>query len=265
MKTPIKQSVIQLVRKIGYEIVPTSRVMPRAISAHLRALFPILNISCVLDVGANVGQFRDMLREEVGYDGLIVSFEPTRKAAHLLQQRSGGDPRWVVYDCALGAKDMVRRLNVMSADTLSSFLEPDSSGATGLFAQHNVVDHAEEVSIRTLDSVLEELRAAGRLSGGVFLKMDTQGFDLEVLKGAEKSLGGIAGVQTELACQRLYRDMPGYVDMLTALDARGFQMSGMFPVNQDTLLRIIEMDCVMINNAAVKNADARLMWTNGGV
>ena len=56
--------------------------------------------------------------------------------------------------------------------------------------------------------------------------------------------------------------MPGYVEMLQELDKRGFQWSGIFPVNQDTRLRLIEADCVMVNGANSGTDDARLMWTN---
>ena len=93
--------------------------------------------------------------------------------------------------------------------------------------------------------------------------MDTQGYDLEVLKGADQSLSDIAAVQTELSCLRLYKQMPGYVEVLEALNERGFQLSGSAsPVNQDTSLRIIEADCVMINGARVRSDNVRLMWAN---
>jgi hypothetical protein len=56
--------------------------------------------------------------------------------------------------------------------------------------------------------------------------------------------------------------MPGYVEVLKALDDRGFQLSGLFPVNQDTLLRVVEADCVMINRSQISTDNLRLMWTH---
>ena len=235
--------------------------MPRDIAAHLKGLFAALNVTCVFDVGANTGQYREFLRNEVEYQGFIVSFEPGRKAVNVLRDSSRGDARWLVYECALGGEGGIRAFNIMNSDLLSSFLEPDSS-VTDLFASYNTVDHTEDVEVRTLDSVLAELRMQRDIGGGIFLKMDTQGYDLEVLKGADRSLSDIAAVQTELSCLRLYKQMPGYVEVLEALDKRGFQLSGLFPVNQDTLLRIIEADCVMINAARVGSDNVRLMWTN---
>ncbi|HEX5438104.1 MAG TPA: FkbM family methyltransferase [Gemmatimonadaceae bacterium] len=261
ISTIAKTSLSRLARTLGYEIVSVSRVMPRDIASHLRSVFETLDITCVLDVGANVGQYRTLLRDEVGYEKLIVSFEPARHAVQALRDQSRTDARWVIYPCALGARNDVRSLNVMRADTLSSFLAPDNS-VTDLFAGHNSVDHTEAVDVRTLDSVMDELRTGRDIGTGIFLKMDTQGYDLQVLAGAQQSLAGIAAVQTELSCLSLYKEMPSYVSVLSVLDAKGFQLSGMFPVNQDSALRVIEADCVMINGARVAGKPLRLMWTN---
>jgi hypothetical protein len=55
--------------------------------------------------------------------------------------------------------------------------------------------------------------------------------------------------------------MPSYLEVLEALNKRGYQMSGMFPVQQDTLLRVIEYDSVLVNGTLVKDENLRLMWT----
>ena len=167
IKASVTKSVIQLVRKLGYELVPKSRLMPRDIAAHLKGLFAVLNVTCVLDVGANTGQYRDFLRTEVEYQGFIISFEPGRKAVNVLRDNSRGDARWLVYECALGGESGIRAFNIMNSDLLSSFLEPDSS-VTDLFASYNTIDHTEDVEVRTLDSVLAELRMQRDIGGGYF-------------------------------------------------------------------------------------------------
>jgi len=262
MKDNFKKSVGNLARKLGYEIIPVSRIMPRDLAQHLNSLFRIVNVSCVLDVGANIGQYRDFLRNQAKYEGLIVSFEPVEKAVNVLRKKAKTDSRWLIYHCAVASQSGVNRINVMKADDLSSFLPPDSS-ATNLFAHCNVIDHTEDVHVVTLDSALSELRTRQNIGDRFFLKMDTQGYDLEVLRGAEKNLSQISALQTELSCVRLYKGMPGYLEVLEALDMRGFQLSGLFPVTQDTLLRVIEADCVMISRAQVNTAKLNLTWTRG--
>jgi FkbM family methyltransferase len=178
----------------------------------------------------------------------------------ILNTKAEMDAHWRIYHCALGAENTIKTINVMHASTLSSFLDPDNS-ITNLYSSYNVVDHTENVQLRTLDTVLDEIQVQYDFEWRLFLKMDTQGYDMEVIKGAEKSLSEILAVQTELSCQNIYKKMPGYLEILAALNKRGYQMSGMFPVSQDTLLRIIECDSVLVNGALLNNEGIRPMWT----
>jgi FkbM family methyltransferase len=202
----------------------------------------------VLDVGANVGQYHDFLRDRVLYDGPIISFEPVSRHVDLLRERAHGDGDWHIEGYALGAEDGSLPINVMASDQFSSFLEPDNSRVRE-FEALNVACHVENVAVRTLDVVLPELQK--RLGfGRPYLKLDTQGFDLEVLQGARSSLGGVCALQTEASVIGIYKGMPGYVDTIRYLDGRGFDITGFYPVSRDSSLRLVEFDCVMINRAA---------------
>ena len=81
----------------------------------------------------------------------------------------------------------------------------------------------------------------------LYLKMDTQGYDLRVIEGAGLELRNIRALQTELALKKLYRDMPGYEDVLPVLTSRGFDVSTVSVVSSDECLRAIECDLVMVN------------------
>jgi FkbM family methyltransferase len=216
---------------------------------HLKQLFHNLGIRCVLDVGANVGQYRWFLRNEVGYAGSIVSFEPV--AAHVVRLREAAaqDRSWVICPYALGREEGTLSLNVMRNRVLTSFLSPDTVAVPEMRDQ-NVVDHLEQVPVRRLDSVLAELDLAVR-PGETYLKLDTQGFDLEVIDGAGDVLSNLAALQTELSWRPLYRGMPGYQAVLKRLDEKGFDVTGFFPVVRDRYLRIVEMDGVLINRKIV--------------
>jgi hypothetical protein len=83
-----------------------------------------------------------------------------------------------------------------------------------------------------------------------YLKLDTQGFDIEVLQGSRDSLGAVRALQTEASVIGIYKGMPGYVEIIRYLDEHGFDITGFYPVSRDSSLRLVEFDCVMINRAA---------------
>lgn len=241
----LKRAARKLVRALGYEVVPTAFLEQHAFARHLDTLFRELRIDCVLDVGANRGQYRDFLRDRVGFDGWIISFEPVPRAVALLRDRAATDPRWLIHGYALGSEDGRQSMNVMKPDFLSSFRTPDYSKVR-LYTEREVFDHVESVEVRALDSVIGELRRSHRMDNP-YLKLDTQGFDLEVIQGASSTLPTIRALQTELSVRPFYEKAPTHREMLDAMTARGFDITAMFPVGRDERLRVIEFDCVMIN------------------
>jgi FkbM family methyltransferase len=247
----VKDSVLKVSRSLGYDIVPLREMKERDFALHLRELLTRLEIDCVLDVGANVGQYHDFLRDRVLYDGPIVSFEPVSRHVQLLRERARGDSDWHIEGYALGAQDGSLPINVMASDQFSSFLQPDNSRMRE-FEALNVPSHVETVAVRTLDGVLPMLRE--RLGfERPYLKLDTQGFDIEVLQGARDSLGAVKALQTEASVIGIYKGMPGYMDTIRYLGDSGFDITGFYPVSRDRSLRLIEFDCVMINRSVAAN------------
>jgi len=230
--------------KLGYSLMPTWRLEQFEAAAHLRQLFDLYKVDLVLDVGANVGQYRDFLRHHVGYTGWIASFEPAPDTFARLQARSLNDIRWKVFQVALGAQPGTATFNVSMASTLSSFHAPDFTQSDHA-AQKRETLRQIEVRVDTVDRQLPQLLES-LPARRPYLKMDTQGFDLEVLRGAEQSLPSLAGLQFEGSVVPLYRDMPPFTDMLAHLVAHGFALSDMFPVTKDPALKLIEFDCVMV-------------------
>ncbi|MFZ5779761.1 MAG: FkbM family methyltransferase [Pseudomonadota bacterium] len=251
----VKDSVLKVSRSLGYDIVPLREMRERDFALHLRELLARLDIDCVLDVGANVGQYRDFLRDRVQYEGRIISFEPVSSHLAVLRDRVGEDGLWHVEGCALGADDREMTINVMVSNQFSSFLEPDNDRVHD-YADLNVPCGQEAVAVRRLDDVLPRLQARFGFSR-TYLKLDTQGFDLEVLRGARASLSKVCALQTEASIRGIYKGMPGYMETLRALDGLGFDITGMYTVSRDTALRLVEFDCVMVNRQAIVAAGER--------
>lgn len=225
---------------LGYDLVKTSRDV--LLHRHLRHLFNLLKIDCVLDVGANHGQYGQMLRG-FGYQGRIISFEPVTASFQRLRAAAGRNRNWDVHNFALGAKEEELEINVTAASDFASFLPP-SDFSRQTFGKVVEVNNRERVIVKRLDDVFAAL--VGDHPAAIHLKMDTQGYDLEVLKGGERVLPRIAGLQSELSVLPVYDGMPDYLEALAACRRAGFEVTGLFPVSQDrTTLTVIEFDCVL--------------------
>lgn len=214
-----------------------------SLGRHLREVFDELQINCVLDVGAHVGQYGRFLRN-IGYTGRIVSFEPILANFVKLERRCARDPQWTALRLALGTQDAMLPINVARITQFSSFLSPNrySLDQYGSFSE---VDRTETVEMRRLDGLFDGIvRPIG--DARVFLKLDTQGYDLNVLEGAGSYLDRVLALQSELSVQPIYEGMTGYTAAMSCLNRMGFELTGVFPVTRDDRLRIVELDSVMI-------------------
>lgn len=212
---------------------------PHSLARHLREVFGALEITCVLDVGAHQGEYAEFLRNEVGFRGLVVSFEPQAEPFAVMQRRRAADPGWRGHAYALGADHGTREMVTFGKSRLSSFRRP-----TALIERFTPGPPViARVKIRRLDSILDGLLADIR-HPRLFMKMDTQGFDLEVLKGAQEALPRILGLQSEVSVKPLYEHMPDLHEAITTMTGLGFELTGLFPVTREGL-GLIELDAVL--------------------
>lgn len=237
----LKRAIQKAARAVGLHV---GRYPPvDSLAYHLQTLLRELAIDLVLDVGAHEGEFAGFLRD-LGYDGDIVSFEPVAASFEALSRARAGDKRWQGMNLALGAADSVLEMNIYSGSVFNSFLKPTDTG-TDRFRDITQLVRVDKVPVRRLDAVLDELLAT-RPAARIFLKMDTQGYDLQVVRGAGTRLPAIRALQTELAARPTYEGMPTLPEALTELGSHGFELTGMFPVARELdHLRVIEFDCVM--------------------
>lgn len=212
-----------------------------------KELLTKLGFNCVLDVGANHGQFGMALRR-MGYKGWIFSFEPIKANCEILENSAKGDSRWRVFPYALGASNGKLAIHVSELSAFSSFL-PLEEESLKKFPDSRVA-RTEEVEVRRLDDIIGSC-VEGIESPRIYLKLDTQGFDLEVMKGAEGALQNIVALQTEVSFRSIYSGMPGYMESIKEFEARGFDVVDLVPVISDADgLRVVEMDCFMAKRAA---------------
>jgi FkbM family methyltransferase len=233
-----KRAVRKVLRPLGYDIVQFPN---ETIQVHLERVLARFRINWALDVGARHGDYARLLRD-LSFGGPIVSFEPVRANFEVIARAAADDPDWHVHRLALGSRSSELRMNVSQQSVYSSFLTP-SAYALERFPETQVV--AEEVvEVRRLDEVFDDVVPTA--DARVLLKTDTQGWDLEVLRGSTESLRRVHAVQMEMSAKALYDGMPDYIESFSYMKELGFAPSGVFPFLRDEDLRVIEFDCIML-------------------
>ena len=208
----------------------------------LKDLFHRLSINCVVDVGANCGQYGMTLRS-LGYSGPIISFEPVKATFDTLRTTAKRHEPWEVFPYALGATAGTAEINVTESSLFSSLLLPDDKSR--ICFPGNKVSRTETVQLHRLDEVASTcLRNLD--TPRIYLKLDTQGYDLEVLKGTEAILPSVVALQTEVSFRHIYNAMHDFTDSISEFRARGFEVVDFMPVSHDIDgLCAVEMDCIM--------------------
>ena len=231
------------------------RAYQQALSAHLsghlrEVLLRQLEVNVVLDVGANRGQFGRSLRK-LGYTGRIVSYEPVARNVAHLREAAAEDPNWLVEPVALGDADSTAEIHVSAgAGKLSSLLPSNEFGRERFPKMRHKVAARETIQVRRLDGACDRA-VAGVDRPRIFLKLDTQGYDLLALAGAGEFLENIVGLQSEVSCIPIYAGMPHLTEQIAVYEEAGFAAAGMFPVSRDNeTLAVIEFDLLMVRREA---------------
>jgi FkbM family methyltransferase len=182
------------------------------------------DVDVVIDVGANDGGYGRFLREG-GFAGDIVSFEPLAAAHAALTAAAARDERWhVAPRMALGAEAGEAEIHV-AGNSASSSLLPMHDLHAGAAPESRYVG-VERVAVQALDALAHPVIDGARRP---LLKIDTQGFEMPVLRGAKAVLARATGVQLELSVAPLYEGQALYAEVMAFLDELGFELWSVMP------------------------------------
>lgn len=222
----IKKTIKKLFKKLGFDLTRYNPASSQ--NAGILEFFPVYKIDTVLDVGANVGQFAMELRES-GYKGRIISFEPLSEAYSHLLINSKNDPNWIVAPrMAIGNKEGRKTINVSGNSYSSSILKMTGTHIKG--APDSAYIDSEEIYINKLNNIWKTFL---KNEDNIFIKIDVQGYELEVLKGATNILSMIKGMKIELSLVPLYEGQLLFLDMLDYIANLGFELWDILPGFRD--------------------------------
>jgi FkbM family methyltransferase len=227
----LRDALRRLARRAGYEVRQYTPL--RSFAAAREALLARTDV--VVDVGANAGQYGELLRER-GYEGRLVSLEPVAEAYDQLRRRADADGNWEAVLVAASNADGELTLNVTG----------DSRSSSALRRNERFADkpgwaprESRAVPARRLDALVDELLRPGERA---YLKLDVQGYERNVLDGAGESLNRFDALELELSVTPLYEDQPALGEMLPLLAERGFRPVSLEPILLDDDGLLMELD-----------------------
>lgn len=216
----------------------------RSEAARLARMLACHQIDTVLDVGANTGQFAGHLRS-IGYGGRIICYEPLSAAHAALTRLAGHDPG-IIVPPRQAVGDSVGEVAINVSANMES-----SSILTVSDAHIKAEPSVRPVAVETVPLNRLDAAAASYLSPAnrVFLKIDVQGYELPVLRGAEALLPGISGLQLELSLHPLYEGEPLFREVLDFVASLGFELYDLNPCfSDDTTGRTYQVDGIFFRN-----------------
>lgn len=194
-------------------------------------------INTVIDAGANKGQFALAANYYFPHSN-IFSFEPSKLAYKQIFRYLGNYKNIKLFNYGLGDVDGEIEFYEHTYDQISSFLKINPTNSNPNYKDSKA--STSKVIVKKLDDVIEEIE----LISPVLLKLDVQGFEDRVLKGALKSLKNIDYILIELAFEKLYEDQLLFNEMNGLLNSLGYNFIVPVGFNYGDDNRIIEVDAL---------------------
>jgi FkbM family methyltransferase len=221
----LKKRLRRTIQRFGYDV---HRIGGMRLGRDHMADIKLLcggSVQTILDVGANVGQAARGFLEEFP-QALIYSFEPFPEAYAALQRNVATEPRVRPINLALGDKPGKALLGVQHGSDLNSFLSPAPAAQEYIDARAITPAGQCEVEVSTLDRFCDTERVAR----ADLLKIDTQGFELNVLKGATAMLAKqvFRTITLEVNFVPLYEAQPSFNDLLQFLQPFRYRLVGLY-------------------------------------
>ncbi len=243
----------KLANQLGIELTQLGSNGPDP--AQLATFLLSRKVTLVFDVGADVGQYGRELRAQ-GYRGRIISFEPFSGAHAKLQKGAANDPDWIVPPrTAIGSEEGVISITASPNSLFGSSVSGSTPGSIALgvsslspVSAKLIAACDEQVPLVTLNSLAPQYMKRGDV---VFLKVDVDGFEYEVLHGASKILDAVCGVQLKLSPVPPYHAGKPFRFMLDFMESNRFSLYSLASAFAgDTAARAMQFDAIFVRHQA---------------
>lgn len=205
--------------RIGYSVIPTGQVVSENWGG-----IKNLPIRTVLDIGALRGEFASEKLRPNFPQAVIHSFEPSPVSFPLLKKLADDSNGAIIaHNYGLGSEEAILSFNINS-DFLasSSFLEQTDSNIE-YFPQLAKVEHVT-ARVARLDDIINNLD----IKDDLLIKIDTQGFDYQVLLGGIETIKRAKALIIEIQIEQLYQHAADFDQIYNLLRKCGLKFAGTF-------------------------------------
>ena len=217
-------------RRLGYLLHMIMNIMRQKFSPAIPVIITMddktfanvfmLPFKTVIDIGAHAGEFTELARRRVP-DARVFAFEPLPGAFAVLQSVISAAPTGsYAYPFALGDSDASLTMTEYPFTPCSSLLKAEKGNRA--LVPYMAFGTRRAVRVRRLDDVLSH----SDLVHPVLMKIDVQGYEDRVLRGAEKILGDVDVLIIETSFVSLYAGQLLHADVRSWLERHGFLYSG---------------------------------------
>ena len=198
---------------------------PKFYKAYLNGVSPLFELTVfikqisyaktLIDVGSNKGQFSLMTRKFFP-NIMIHSFEPQIEILNLQKKVLGtNNINYYNYNFALGSEKKELELYITKRKDSSSVLRPILSSN-----KNYIINEKKKISVKKLDELLD-FKSIEKPS---IIKLDVQGYELEVLKGSENTLDYIDYVIAEISSTEIYENQTQADELIKFLESKSFEI-----------------------------------------
>lgn len=218
----LRKSINRLIKPFGYEIA--KKHMGRHVWDDVFEFISASETRVVIDVGANEGQsgleFLKLFPEAT-----IHSFEPNPPVYEPLRSLSGKHSRWEVHKAALGSEPGQADFNVTAFHQSSSLLKGNPEAKRIL---NKALDCVEVIQVPVV--TLDDFSRKHSIDKIDLLKIDTQGYELHVLRGAKDLMAGqrIGAISLEVNFAPFYDGQADFTDLHSFMTSHNYRLVGLY-------------------------------------
>jgi len=196
----------------------------------------------IIDVGASIGMFT----KAANYlfpEAIIHSFEPLKSSFAKMKSLIGDNKNVKMYNFALGEKNEHTAINESSYEYSSSILEMSDEHKNAF--PYTAESTKQEIDVKILDEVFDDKA----IEKPVLIKLDVQGYELNVLKGATNFLDKCDYIIIELSFKELYKQQPLFHDIYSFLVDKKFMLMDIIDYSRNAVtFELLQVDAVFRKN-----------------